>query len=190
MEITQEEIKELRSLKRWLDSDNIRFKEVIKQKLIENNKIIYVLNNKELWDSGADPDEYFGVNIFPYYIIHETQTDVRNFICFETQFREEVKNNRVLKKGQIVFYIICEQKNNLDKTTYIARHDLLAALIMDEFNYSNCFGMQVHCISDLSGVLDNDYALRTLTFEGQMPNNIVKTRSGSPTVINKAVIEK
>ena len=72
MEITNEQIQELRNLKTVVDSDNIRLKEIIKKTLIENPLILYLLNNKELEDAGADPSDYLGVNILPAYIIHPT----------------------------------------------------------------------------------------------------------------------
>jgi hypothetical protein len=53
-----------------------------------------------------------------------------------------------MKLLQITFYILCEEKNNIEKKTGIARHDLLGAVILDIFNWSNLFGEQIHCISD------------------------------------------
>ena len=73
MELTKKDVKELLSLKNLPDSDDIRYKEIIKEKLLENEKLILLLNNKELIKSGAEPDEYYMTNIFPYYIVHDTQ---------------------------------------------------------------------------------------------------------------------
>jgi len=72
MELKPIELDYLRSLKTLTDSDNIRFKEIIKKKLIDDPMIIYLLNNKELEDSEADPSDYLGINILPYYLIHST----------------------------------------------------------------------------------------------------------------------
>ena len=177
------DISDLRQLKNQLDSDDVRWKEVIKAKLLNNDMLIHALNNKEL----EEADEYFGVNILPYYIIHPTQTNVGNFVCFETQFDDINRGNRIHKYGQIVFYILCEQKNIIDEETYIARHDLLAALIIDEFNWSNYFGLQCHCVSNKPSVTDNDYACRTLIFELETPNSIVKTQNKISSVANYEV---
>jgi len=76
MELTPKQLQTLRDLKKNVDSDDIKYKEIIKKSLIENDLIIYLLNNKELEDSGADPSDYLGVNILPYYIISPTQTNV------------------------------------------------------------------------------------------------------------------
>jgi len=83
-----------------------------------------------------------------------------------------------MKLLNITFYILCEEKNNIEKSTGIARHDLIGALIMDIFNWSNLFGCQIHCVSDMPSVTDNDYATRTLIFEQTTDNNLAKTRGG------------
>jgi len=70
-----------------------------------------------------------------------------------------------MKLLQITFYILCEEKGNIEKATGIARHDLIGAVIMDIFNWSNLFGDQIYCVSDQPGVTDNDYAIRTIVFE-------------------------
>jgi hypothetical protein len=84
----------------------------------------------------------------------------------------------------ITFVILCEQKTLIDANTGIARHDLLAALIMNEFNWSNIFGMQVHCTADAGSVVDTNYAARTLTLTMATPNNLVKTQNRSSYVVN------
>ena len=187
MQLTKDELKELRELKNIVDSDDIRNKEIIKRKLLDNNKIIYLLNNKELMEADAEADEYYGVNILPYYMITKTQHNVQNFICYETQYDELDRYNQTVKYMQIIFYILCEQKNMIDKNTYIARHDLLAALILDEFNHTNYFGKKIHCISNKPSVTDNDYSCRTLIFEQVTDNNLVKTRESKPRLVNKEI---
>lgn len=187
MLLTKEELKELREFKKNVDSDDIRNKEIIKRKLLDNNKIIYLLNNKELQEANAEADEYYGVNILPYYMITKTQTNVQNFICYETQFDELDRYNKSVKYMQIIFYVLCEQKNLIDEDTYIARHDLLAALIMDEFNHTNYFGAKIHCISNKPSVTDGDYSCRTLIFEQITDNNLVKTRDSKARLVNKEI---
>ncbi len=185
MAFTPEQLDYLRSLKNLQDSDNIRFKEIIKRKLIDNSLIIALLNNKELEDTDADPDDYLGVNILPMYLIHPTQHNVQNYICYEVQTREEHRYNNTVKYGQVIFYVLCDEKTNIEKNTGIARHDLLSALIINEFNWTNIFGKQIHLVSDVPSVTDTDYATRTLTFEGELPNNLVKS---DPTTKSTKVI--
>ena len=79
-----------------------------------------------------------------------------------------------MKLGQIIFYIVCDNKDIFDKDTGIARHDLLAALIVDEFNWCNDFGTQIKLVSDRPSAIDSQYVGRTLIFEQMTPNSIVK----------------
>lgn len=187
MELTPEQVKALRDLKRLPDSDDIRYKEIIKKSLIENPLVIYLLNNKKLEEDGADPSDYLGENILPYFLIHPTQHDVQNFICYEVSYDELQRYNSNMKKQQVVFYVLCEEKNNIEKLTGIARHDLLAAQIIDIFNWSNLFGAQIHLVSDVPSVIDNDYACRTLVFEQETDNNLAKTRNGVTRMLNREI---
>lgn len=169
-------------------ADNIRFKEIIKQRLIGINeegtiedkertasnsrKLIHVLNNKSLNED--EPDSYFGTNILPFYLIHPTQTEISNYVCFEATY-DYTTSSKDKKNAQIIFYVLCDQKNIIDEETGIARHDLLAYLIQNEFNFSNCFGLRFALVSDEPSVVDSDYATRTLTFTSVLPNNILSS---------------
>lgn len=183
MELTQEQIQELRDLKKVVDSDDIKYKEIIKKTLINSDLIIYLLNNKELEDNDADPSDYLGVNILPYFMIHPTQSNVQNYICYETTFNELQRYNSNMKKQQIIFYVLCEEKNNIEKTTGIARHDLISALIINLFNWTNLFGAQIHLVSDVPSVIDSDYSCRTLVFEQETDNNLAKTKNGVTSML-------
>lgn len=166
------EIQEIIEYKKHYENDNIYYKEIIKNKLINNKKILYSLNNTNL-DIDC-PADFVGDNIRPYYMFPETQTVPKHYICFETSFNEVPKYNNVLKLGQVIFYILCDIKDVSDKNSGIARHDLLAALITDEFNWTNMFGTQIRLVSDRPTVVDTYYAGRTLIFEQTTPNSIVK----------------
>ena len=166
------DIKEIINYKKQKGNDNIQYKETIKEKLINNSKIIRSLNNQDL-DPDC-PDDYYGVNILPYYLLTDVQTKNANYICFETSFNEVARYNDVMKLGQIIFYIVCDNKDILDKETGIARHDLLAALITDEFAHSNLFGTKVKLVSDRPTAIDAQYVGRTLVFEQTTTNAMVQ----------------
>lgn len=182
--MSDEIITELLKYKDKPDNDDIRFKEIVKQKLLNNDKLIYTLNNVTLQNSGAENDEYFGVNILPYYLIAPTQTDIRNYVCYEVSFSEESRYNQIMRNIQLIFYVLCERKGNIEPHTGIARHDLLQAILLEEFNWSNCFGNQIHLVSDKPSVVDNNYNARTMIFEGTVTNGIVKTASNRTRVVN------
>ena len=180
----EKEIQEIIEYKKRHENDDIYYKEIIKNKLINNKKIIYSLNNSDL-----DPDcpaDYVGENILPYYLIVDAQSKTQNYICFETSFNEISRHNDIMKIGQIIFYVICDNRNIYDKTFGIARHDLLAALIIDEFNWTNMFGTQIKLISDRPMALDYYYVGRTLIFEQTTTNSIVKNNK----VINSTPVRK
>lgn len=180
----EKEIQEIIEFKKHHENDDIYYKEIIKNKLINNNKIIYSLNNNDL-----DPDcpaDFVGENILPYYLIVEAQSKTKNYICFETSFTEVARYNDVMKLGQIIFYVICDNRNIYDKTFGIARHDLISALIIDEFNWTNMFGTQIRLVSDKPMALDYHYVGRTLVFEQMTPNSITKNKR----VINTVPVRK
>lgn len=178
MKISEQELSELLSYKQQSNEDIVRYKELIKYQLLKSNKIIYLLNNKELEENEAENDEYFNVNILPYYLIKPTQTDVQNFICYEIQFNEIPRNNPGMKHTEIVFHILCEQKNIVEQKTGIARHDLIAAVLIDMFHGTNIFGNQIVLVSNEPSVVDTDYSARTLVFE-QQTNNSLKRLNGT-----------
>lgn len=195
-EWTKEDSKRLASLKYVTDYDCIRIKEIIKQKLLNNDDIIHVLNNKKIQESEAENDEYFWKNIFPFYLIPEAQTDSQNFVCFTVGYENVERNftnssrtyNDLQRHLHIVFVILCERKNIKDEDTGVARHDLLGALIQNEFNFTNYFGRKVELISDEESVVDNVYLCRTLVFSQITDNNMTKTPYGSPSkLINKEI---
>lgn len=191
MALSKADVQKLRSFRDSLDNDNIKLKQQIKKKLLNDRFIIHVLNNKELEEAEAEPSDYYGVNILPYYILPEVQTDVANYICFETS--NEIKyqmnyNANVRKTQQIIFYILCDDKNVLDEETSLPRHDLLAALIQNMMNYEIFLGGRWILVSDRSSTTDTHYIVRTLLFQQETDNNLVKTIDGKPRIINKHIL--
>ncbi len=185
MEWTKADREHLLQFRKVLDDDNTKLKEEIKTRLVNNKYICHVLNNKKLEEADAEPEDYFGVNIMPVYIIPGTQFDVQNFVCFETSFKETNWRSAHMTKDQlIIFYILCEVKNIIDKETGLARHDLLAALINEEFNHQIFSGGRLRLESDVAGVTDSNYALRTLTYVMNTDTNLVKTQNGVTGFVN------
>lgn len=190
MDWTEEDLKHIREFRHRIDNDNIRCKEIIKQKLINNPYIIHVLNNKELEDEEAEPDAYFGVNIRPAYIIPETQTDTKSYICYTVGWKDSPQwNKTTVKYLQITFVILVHQGQLVDKETFLARHDLLGALINDEFNLSLAFGDRIQIVSDTENVVDTQYVSRTLVYETMTDKDLVKYKNGTPNIVNHRMDE-
>ena len=203
---TKEELlNKLRAYAETPDDDNIRYKEKIHDALLSNVELLYALNNEELESELFDEDEnllideetgellgevdrYFGdnSNIRPYLFIPETQTDVKHYVCYQVMFDELPRYKNVQKYTEITFNIFVNGKDRTDKLTGIPRHDLIASIIRERFNWSNIFGMQTHLISSKESVTDNNYLVRTLIFQITDVNSITYTPLGEkPSYINK-----
>lgn len=191
MQWTEKDTEHLRMFRKTLDSDDIKLKEEIKARLLKNKYIVHVINNKELEENDAEPVDYFGVNILPYYLIPDAQSSAKCFICYEVsnEPRSRWDTITVEKYQRITFYILCHQSIAIEKHTSLARHDLLAALIMEEFNSKVLSCGRILCISDLPSVTDNNFLSRTLIYQSKTDNNIMKTVNGIPKIINKSVID-
>lgn len=184
------------------DDDNIRYKEKIHDALLSNAELLYALNNEELeselFDGNklnideetgellGEVDRYFGdnSNIRPYLFIPDTQTDVKHYVCYQVSFDELPRYSNIQKYTEITFNIFVNGKDRTDKLTGIPRHDLIASIIRERFNWSNIFGMQTHLISSKESVTDNNYLVRTLIFQIVDTNGIVTTQNGKTSVTN------
>ena len=198
-------LNKLRAYASTPDDDNIRYKEKIHDALLSNVELLYALNNEELEselfdednnllideESGellGEVDRYFGdnSNIRPYLFIPDTQTDVKHYVCYQVAFDELPRYQNVQKYTEITFNIFVNGKDRTDKLTGIPRHDLIASIIREKFNWSNIFGMQTHLISSKESVTDNNYLVRTLIFQITDVNSITYTPLGEKSsYINK-----
>lgn len=152
-----------------VDDDIITMKRRIKQKLIADQDILEALHNPIIeLDS---PDEFLDNNIFGFIRIPTTQDTVRNFICFTVDDIEGHQTNTHMKIQQIQFTCICHLEDI--KTDYaMDRHDLLAYLVRDNFNWTNEFGMQFKLVYNKESAIDSDYYCRTLKFERETTNSL------------------
>lgn len=136
----------------------------------------------------GEVDRYFGdnSNIRPYLFIPNTQTDVKNYVCYQVSFDELPRYQNMQKYTEITFNIFVNGEDRTDKLTGIPRHDLIASIIREKFNWSNIFGMQTHLISSKESVTDNNYLVRTLIFQITDVNSITYTPLGEKSsYINK-----
>ena len=199
---TKEELLDkLRAYADTPDDDNIRYKEKIHDALLNNAELLYALNNEELESELFDGDKlninketgellgevdrYFGdnSNIRPYLFIPDTQTDVKHYVCYQVSFDELPRYSNIQKYTEITFNIFVNGKDRTDKLTGIPRHDLIASIIREKFNWSSIFGMQAKLISSKESTTDNNYICRTLTFQVLDLNGIVNTPYGQETQI-------
>lgn len=191
----------LRTYKEAPDDENILYKQKIKKALMSNPCLLYALDDKELeselfdkhgninWEWNEDTkqyeplgewDRYFGSDslIRPFLFIPDTQTKVRNYLCYQVSFQDTVRYQPGLKETLVTFTIFVHGNDRMDKLTGIPRHDLIASIIKERFAWSNVFGMQTHIISNRESTTDNNYVVRTLVFQLTDLNSKIQTPYG------------
>lgn len=182
------------------DDACLRCKEIIKDQLLHCPELLYLFNEtsfeQELFDENGnlmpdgDWDMYYGEhgNIRPYVYIPDTQTQIKHFLCYRVQFSDLPEYNRIEKYVEITFYVFCNGEDIIEPNTGLCRHDLIASMIREKFNWSNAFGTQCRIISDAENVTYNYFLTRTITLQLNLLNSIVKTNLGGQTsVINNKV---
>lgn len=200
-------LNKLRAYRTTPDDENIQYKKKIEKALMLNPCLLYALNEKSLeselfdddgninWEWNEETkeyeplgewDRYFGgtSNIRPYLFIPDTQTEVKHYICYQVSFDEMPRYQDTLKYTNVTFTIFVHGNDRNDKLTGIPRHDLIASIIRERFNWSNIFGMQTHLISSKESTTDNNYIVRTLVFQVVDTNGIYKTTDNKTTVNN------
>ena len=199
---TKEELlNKLRAYADTPDDDNIRYKEKIHDALLNNAELLYALNNEELEpelfdgkelnidkETGellGEVDRYFGdnSNIRPSLFIPDTQTTVNSYVCYQVMFDELPRYQNIYKYNEIIFNIFVNGKDRTDELTGIPRHDLIASIIRERFNWSSIFGMQSKLISSKESTTDNNYVVRTLIFQIEDTNGIAYTQFGEDSYI-------
>jgi hypothetical protein len=200
-------LNKLRAYRTTPDDENIQYKKKIEKALMLNPCLLYALNEKSLeselfdddgninWEWNEETkeyeplgewDRYFGgtSNIRPYLFIPDTQTEVKHYICYQVSFDEMPRYQDTLKYTNVTFTIFVHGNDRNDKLTGIPRHDLIASIIRERFNWSNIFGMQTHLVSSKESTTDNNYIVRTLVFQVVDTNGIVKTTNGITSTSN------
>lgn len=195
-------LKKLRAYADNPDDDNIKYKNIIRKALLRCPELLYALNNKELEselfdedgnllideDTGellGEVDRYFGdnSNIRPSLFIPDTQTTVNSYVCYQIMFDECPRYQNIYKYNEIIFNIFVNGKDRTDRLTGIPRHDLIASIIRERFNWSSIFGMQTKLISSKESTTDNNYVVRTLIFQIEDTNGIAYTPFGEDSYI-------
>ena len=207
--VTKDDLLErLRLFSECPDDDNVIFKKKITKTFMNCPEILYAVNEKSLenelfnedgtinydgeWDRYFS-DSYHDGNFRPYLFIPDTQDDVKNYVCYQTNFEETPRFNSVEKYALVTFTIFVHAGDRVDNNTGLPRHDLIAAIIRDKLNWTNIFGTQCRVVSDRESMTDYKYVVRTLVFQCTMPNNIVQTtirKNGGTTTTHTNVINK
>ena len=171
-----------------LYNDIDRYKYFIMKALTDNQNILWTLHNEELetYDETdiitnedgikeypkLNGDAYRDVSIYNFLKIPDIQSKVKNMVCFEVNDVEPPRYREDLIVKNIIFRTVSHEMDY--KTDWgIARQDLLALIIQNDFDWSNIFGMHLKKIYDKGKVAENGYYYREFIYETTVPNNIV-----------------
>lgn len=199
-------LNKLRAYGRNPDDDNLRIKNKIRKTLLRIPELLYALHDdtleKELFDSDGninwewndDEKEYEPLGewdryegefapIRPFLFFPDTQTDVKNYLCYQVSFNEIPNNSKINKYTLITFTIYVHDKDRIDSKTAMPRHDLIASIIRERFNWSSIFGFQARLVSSRESSTDNNYVVRTLVFGIYDTNGMAYTPYGKSTYV-------
>nr|DAY89455.1 MAG TPA: hypothetical protein [Caudoviricetes sp.] len=162
--------------------DDITYdKQIILKDIYKDADIIRTLNNIELLEADSPPEDYRNKSIFTFLKIPETQSKVKNFICFEINDVEDVYKNATKINKRVIFRTVSHQ-DDIATEYGIDRQDLLAFLIKDRFNWSTILGTSMKKIYDAGKVAENGYYYRDIYYELITPNN---SHMGSYNLLDK-----
>jgi hypothetical protein len=196
-------LNKLQSYAETQDDENIRVKEKVKNALLHCPELLYALHETDLEDELFDDDgnlnvdengeplgewdRYFGANgnIRPYLFFPEVQDHARNFLCYQTGFKDTPKYNSVEKYASLTMLIFIHTKDTIDEPTGIPRHDLIASILREKFNWSNILGTQCSMSLNSEYTSDTNYVVRKVVFEATNTNALTKTINGKTQMINK-----
>jgi hypothetical protein len=196
-------LKKLRDYSINPDDDTIRIKELIREMFLHCPELLYAIHNEKLEselftedgklnvDEDGEPlgawDEYFGdsSNIRPFLFLPETQDETRNFICYQVSFKESPRYNSAMRYCLVTFNIMIHPNDVMDNFTGIPRHDLLASIIRENFAWTGLTTASAVPVQDVEQTSDMKYLIRTLQYQVELPNAIVKTDQAGTYYNNK-----
>lgn len=146
-------------------------KDLVFRDLCKDSDLIELLNNEELVQKNASPEDYYFVNIFPFLKVPDIQSKVKNFICFEIKDTEDLAYNNAFLCRQLQFRVVSHEDDY--RTPYMmARQDIMAALIDERFAWSDIFGDRLKKVHDTGKVAENGYYYRDMYYEMKPVNNL------------------
>lgn len=148
-----------------IKSDATQYKSKIMGNIITNSDVFELINNPEI----TKPPQMKDKNVFSRMRFPNTTISVKNYICFD--FNAKIsRTNDVYENVTINIAIVCHEKTiNCGSGN---RHDELANVIADIFNWSNILGLQVKLISDTETIWEKEYHVRILQFTNIALNSV------------------
>lgn len=145
------------------------YKDLILQDLKQDQDLLELLNNPSL--SLSRPEDYINTNIFSFLKIPDSQSIVKNFVCFDLDVIETLYANEYKSTYELTFRCLTHT-SEVETPWGINRHDLMAAIIKDRYCYSNILGPQLVKEVDKSYVAEGSYYYRILKFHSVQNNDL------------------
>lgn len=149
------------------DFDVNSFKSAVINKIVENNEIIYNLDDEYI-DAGGG---LLYKKIFPYLQNPKTIETTSPFICFKVN---HVRNKQYfLEEINVIIYVVCHEKEMSKKVQSYETKEYLSGTVLDilgEEIKKTLSGMETNwigeliCTSNTEEVLYYEYPCRILTF--------------------------
>lgn len=149
------------------DFDVNSFKSAVINKIVENNEIVYNLDDEYI-DAGGG---LLHKKIFPYLQNPKTIETTSPFICFKVN---HVRNKQYfLEEINVIIYVVCHEKEMSKKVQSYETNEYLSGTVLDilgEEIKKTLSGMETNwigeliCTSNTEEVLYYEYPCRILTF--------------------------
>lgn len=149
------------------DFDVNSFKSAVINKIVENNEIVYNLDDEYI-DAGGG---LLHKKIFPYLQNPKTIETTSPFICFKVN---HVRNKQYfLEEINVIIYVVCHEKEMSKKVQSYETKEYLSGTVLDilgEEIKKTLSGMETNwigeliCTSNTEEVLYYEYPCRILTF--------------------------
>lgn len=153
--------------------DIARFKHKVMKELTSNVDLLRTLHNDNLeskilnWDN-PNGDIYRDVNIFDYMKLPSLRDEVANYVCFEVITENSLSYD--FSMASVIFRTV-SHANDMKTDWGIQRHDLLALIIKNEFDWTKVFGKTLVKVSDVGKIGEDDFYYREIVYRSDLPNN-------------------
>ena len=146
--------------------DIARYKHKVMKELTSNIDILRTLHNNNfesrLNSEHPNGDMYRNVNIFDYMKLPSLKDEIQNYICFEVSTMASYSND--FTAVNVVFRTV-SHVNDMNTDWGIQRHDLLALIIKNQFDWTKVFGKTLIKVSDVGKIGEDDFYYREIWFK-------------------------
>lgn len=147
-----------------------RYKYKIMNLLTSDQDILHTLHCAKFGDDSVlNGDALRDVCIFSFMKLPDNKDEVNNYICFEVN--DDCYGDYASKR--IIFRTV-SHINDCKTDWGIPRHDLLALIIKNKFDWSNECGLHLEKESDSGHVTDDGYYYREIVYVSTVPNNLFR----------------